>query len=92
MREGKGSVNLTQKDPNHDHVSTKFDKPARTPAMLCPHCPADPMQMEIHVVTFMGGLPVAVFVCTGCRNVIGTSIIPPMPEPSQRQESRLVLP
>lgn len=85
-------MNLTQKDPNRENLVEMPPAAHRSPAPVCPHCAQDPCVMGAHILSVGGGIPVAVFVCTGCRKVIGTSIIPPMPEPPQRQDSRLVIP
>jgi hypothetical protein len=73
----------------------EFDEDESTSEIgaVCPHCKREPVPVQCNPVQF-GPIPVLQFTCSGCRKVLGFSIVPPLPanmRTSDRTESGLIL-
>ena len=83
-------------------IEFEDDESTRQIGPICPHCKREPFVASAHLVQFgsqVGVIPALQFACSGCRKVIGISILPPPPmmteENSQgacRSASGLILP
>jgi hypothetical protein len=74
-------------------IEFEDDASATEIGAICPYCKREPCPIQCNPVQF-GPVPVLQFTCSGCRKVLGLSIVPPPPMmmPEQRQSSGLVLP
>lgn len=79
-------------------IEFEDDDSTRQIGSICPHCKREPCTSNLRLIQFgsqEGAIPVAEFTCSGCRKILGFSILPlpPMTDPGpQRPSSGLILP
>ena len=67
------------------------DESTRQIGPICPHCKREPFVASAHLVQFgsqIGVIPAIQFTCSGCRKVIGISILPPPPMQTEEDHSQ----